>query len=269
MNVCKVEFRKNTKKYFFNQGELVLNQGDKVVVETIRGVELGFISSTGHECPKELEADIKPVLRVATDFDVKLYEDNLAMKPSLFRDVKEQIIKNGLEMKLVDVEYTLDRMKLLVYFEADDRVDFRALVKDLAALFKTRIELRQIGPRDGAKALGGLGPCGLVMCCNSFIDEFDNVTIKMAKNQNLSLNPQKISGTCGKLLCCIKYENDLYEEFKEGLPDVGDVVRLEEYDAKVLSVNILKKEMRVKKLDDEVFSVVTLKDIKAILGKQK
>ncbi len=268
MSACKVEFRKNAKKYFFDAKDLELYVDCRVVVETVRGVELGFVTDINISCPENLINDLKPVLRIATDFDIKMFEDNISMKPYLYRKVKEHVIKNKLEMKLLECEYTLDRSKLLVYFEADDRVDFRQLVKDLASEFKTRIELRQIGPRDGAKILGGIGPCGLVMCCKKFIDEFDNVSIKMAKNQNLSLNPQKISGTCGKLLCCIKYENEVYEELRQGLPDVGNIVVLEEYNAKVLSVDVLKREMRVKKLDDEIFSVVNMSQIKDIIRRK-
>jgi cell fate regulator YaaT (PSP1 superfamily) len=171
-------------------------------------------------------------------------------------------------MKLLYCEYTLDKQKLIIYFESEERVDFRQLVKDLAEEFRARIELRQVGSRDGAKVLGGLGPCGLIVCCNTFIEEFDNVSIKMAKNQNLSLNPQKISGTCGKLLCCIKYENETYAELRKNIPDINDIVTLEEGDGKVLSVDVLKRQVKVKMFEDEKFLTIDVADIKSFRSKK-
>ena len=204
---------------------------------------------------------LKPVLRIATKKDLDDYKHNIEAIPNVLEKCKFHIKHNNLEMKLLNCEYTLDRAKLIIYFEADGRVDFRQLVKDLAEEFRVRIELRQVGSRDGAKVIGGLGPCGLIMCCVTFIGEFDNVSIKMAKNQNLSLNPQKISGTCGKLLCCIKYENEVYQELRENLPDVGDFVTTEEGQGKVLSVDVLNRRVKVK-YQDEKITIVEAKNVK-------
>ena len=263
MKVCRIQFKKNGKKYYFNPGSLNVRPDMFVVVETVRGVEIGKVSGDLVDCPVEIEAEIKPVLRIATKKDVDNHKYNLSLEPAVLEKCAKLIKKNELEMKLLRCEYTLDRQKLIIYFESEARVDFRQLVKDLAEEFKVRIELRQIGSRDGAKALGGLGPCGLIVCCNTFIEEFDNVSIKMAKNQNLSLNPQKISGTCGKLLCCIKYENDLYTEMRANLPDVNDTVTLEEGDGKVLSVDVIKRELKVKMFTDEKFVTVKAEDSKS------
>ena len=200
--------------------------------------------------------------------------DILTLFPEMFSPLKTSIIgraveNNKLEINVIDIrEYTLDKQKLIIYFESEDRVDFRQLVKDLAEEFRVRIELRQVGSRDGAKVLGGLGPCGLIVCCNTFIEEFDNVSIKMAKNQNLSLNPQKISGTCGKLLCCIKYENEVYKELRVNMPDINDIVTLETGDGKVLSVDVLKREVKVKMFEDEKFVTASMNEIKAIKSKK-
>ena len=212
MKVCRVQFRKVGKKYYFNPNGIEVKDGDLVVVETIRGLEIGKIAGDLVECPVEIEKDLKPILRIANKKDIDNNEQNRKNEIIALEKCSKLIKKNNLEMKLLYCEYTLDRQKLIIYFESEDRVDFRQLVKNLAEEFRVRIELRQVGSRDGAKVLGGLGPCGLIVCCNTFIEEFDNVSIKMAKNQNLSLNPQKISGTCGKLLCCIKYENEVYKE---------------------------------------------------------
>lgn len=268
MKVCRVQFKKNGKKYFFNPLDFHLEDKMFVVVETIRGVELGKVIGDLVDCPAELENDIKPILRIANKRDLDNYQRNLELEPQVLQKCAELIKKNNLEMKLLQCEYTLDKQKLIIYFESDTRVDFRQLVKDLAEEFKVRIELRQIGSRDGAKAIGGLGPCGLIICCNTFIDEFDNVSIKMAKNQNLSLNPQKISGTCGKLLCCIKYENETYTELRTNMPDIGDTVTLESGDGKVLSVDVLKRELKVKMFEDEKFINVSVADVKSFKGKK-
>lgn len=269
MFVCKIFFKNNGKKYFFSYEGLELNPGDFVVVETVRGLEVGRVFGVNLECPQELEENMKPVLRLATRKDLDSYEKNNAEKPKIEEEVKRLIKQNNLDMKLLDVDYTLDRQKLIINFEAEERIDFRQLVKDLAAAFKTRIELRQVGPRDSAKLLGGLGPCGYTMCCNSFIDDFENVSIKMAKNQNLSLNQQKISGNCGKLLCCLKFENELYEEMRVGMPDLNDLVQVEEGEGKVIGIDILKHEIRIKLLEDEKYMVVKLSDIKEIKSRKQ
>lgn len=269
MKVCRVQFKKTGKKYFFNPNGIEVHDTDKVVVETIRGIEMGSIFGDLVECPKELEADIKPILRLATKKDLDNFERNRAMEPDVKERTKKLIVKNNLEMKLLGCEYTLDRSKLLIYYESDERVDFRQLVKDLAEEFHVRIELRQVGSRDGAKAIGGIGPCGLIICCNTFIEEFDNVSIKMAKNQNLSLNPQKINGVCGKLLCCIKYENDTYAELRKNMPDINDIVVLEEGEGKVVTVDVLKQSVTAKMFENENYITVTLPQIKEIKSRKQ
>jgi cell fate regulator YaaT (PSP1 superfamily) len=268
MNVCRIQFRKVGKKYYFNPNGIIVKDQDLVVVETVRGVEIGQVVGEMVECPIELEKDIKPILRIATKKDIDTFEQNRKNEVIALEKCSKLVRKNELEMKLLYCEYTLDRQKLIIYFESEERVDFRQLVKDLAEEFRVRIELRQVGSRDGAKVLGGLGPCGLIVCCNTFIEEFDNVSIKMAKNQNLSLNPQKISGTCGKLLCCIKYENEVYKELRLNMPDVNDIVRLEEGEGKVLSVDVLKRELKVKMFEDEKFLTVSVNDVKSFKSKK-
>ena len=268
MDVCRIQFKKVGKKYYFNPNGIEVKDQDLVVVETVRGVEIGRVVGGLVKAPAELENDIKPILRIANKKDLDTYEQNQKNEVIALEKCSKLIRKNNLEMKLLYCEYTLDKQKLIIYFESEDRVDFRQLVKDLAEEFRVRIELRQVGSRDGAKVLGGLGPCGLIVCCNTFIEEFDNVSIKMAKNQNLSLNPQKISGTCGKLLCCIKYENEVYKELRVNLPDINDIVTLESGDGKVLSVDVLKREVKVKMFEDEKFVTASINEIKAIKSKK-
>lgn len=269
MMVCRIQFKKVGKKYYFNPNNINVSDGAFVVVETVRGVEVGRVVGDLVEIDETIMHEIKPILRLATKKDLDNFEYNKKLEKTALEKCGLLVRKNKLEMKLLDCEYTLDRQKLIIYFESEDRVDFRQLVKDLAEEFKVRIELRQVGSRDGAKSLGGLGPCGLIVCCNTFIEEFDNVSIKMAKNQNLSLNPQKISGTCGKLLCCIKYENETYAHLRKNLPDVGDIVRLEEGEGKVLTVDVLKQQLKVKMFEDEKFVTVGLSDIKSFKGKKR
>lgn len=268
MNVCRVQFRKVGKKYYFNPNGIDVKNKTIVVVETVRGLEIGEVVGELVECPKELEKDIKPILRIASKKDLENHEQNRKNETIALDKTQKLIKKHSLDMKLLYCEYTLDKQKLIIYFESEDRVDFRQLVKDLAEEFRVRIELRQVGSRDGAKVLGGLGPCGLIVCCNTFIEEFDNVSIKMAKNQNLSLNPQKISGTCGKLLCCIKYENEVYKELRANMPDINDIVRLESGEGKVLSVDVLKREVKVKMFEDETFITVGIHEIKSFKSKK-
>lgn len=261
MKVIRVQFKKVGKKYYFNPGNLSLKDGDKVIVETIRGIEMGFVVGDYLNIEEtELVSELKSIIRKATEKDITDYEKNKGKENGVVEKTKVYARNNGLEMKILGCEYTLDGNKLIIYFEAEGRIDFRQLVKDLAEEFKVRIELRQVGPRDGAKFIGGLGPCGLLICCVTHIDDFDNVTIKMAKNQNLSLNPQKISGTCGKLLCCIKFENEAYQQAREKLPDLGDTVRTKEGIAKVVGLDILKKQVQVK-YQDEKFVVINSKEI--------
>ena len=224
--VIGVRFRQAGKIYFFSPGKLEIKTQDRVIVETARGVEFGKVV-TG---PKEVEDDkitqpLKSVIRIANEEDYKKEEKNREKEKEAFNICLEKIRKHGLEMKLIDAEYTFDNNKVLFYFTADGRIDFRELVKDLAAVFRTRIELRQIGVRDETKIMGGYGICGRQLCCHTFLSEFAPVSIKMAKEQNLSLNPTKISGVCGRLMCCLKNEQDTYEYLNSKLPNVGDEVK--------------------------------------------
>ena len=245
--VIGVRFRTAGKIYFFSPGKLEVETGDKVIVETARGVEFGSVV-TG---PKEVEDDkitqpLKSVIRLATDEDKKKEEKNKEKEKEAFKICLEKIHKHGLEMKLVEAEYTLDRSKIMFYFTADGRVDFRELVKDLAGIFHTRIELRQIGVRDESKMIGGLGICGQPFCCSRFLKDFQPVSIKMAKEQGLSLNPTKISGACGRLMCCLAYEESAYEYLNSIMPMVGSTVRTPDGLGTVLEVNPVSGYLRVR-----------------------
>ena len=245
--VIGVRFRKAGKIYFFSPGKLEIKRGDQVIVETARGVEFGNVVSV----PKEVEDDditlpLKSVIRVATDEDRKTEEKNRKKEKEAFDICLEKIHKHGLEMKLIDAEYTFDNNKVLFYFTADGRIDFRELVKDLAAVFRTRIELRQIGVRDETKIRGGIGVCGRELCCHTYLSEFAPVSIKMAKEQNLSLNPSKISGVCGRLMCCLTNEEETYEELNSHLPSVGDYVTTPEgLKGEVSSLSVLRQQVKV------------------------
>ncbi len=269
MNVIRVQFKPLGKKYFFGVGKYHVKDKTAVVVNTIRGIELGFCVGDVFDIDeKDLTSELKDIVRVASKDDFRQFYHNKSLEPGVLEKTKEFAKNNNLEMKILECEYTLDCSKLIIYFEAEGRIDFRELVKNLADEYHTRIELRQVGSRDGAKVFGGIGPCGLIVCCQTFITEFENVTVKMAKNQNLSLNPVKISGNCGKLLCCIGYENDVYTELREGAPDVGDIVMTENGEAKVLSSDILNRNVKVKYLDEEAsFGYFKLDDVKLIRKK--
>lgn len=248
--VVGVQFKQVGKKYFFAPNGFELKQGDYVLVETIRGMEFGMVVIG----PKWVDEEdvflpLKPVMRIATDEDIEKHQKNKTDEVEALASCEQLIVKNKLDMQLLGCEYTFDRTKLIFYFTAEGRVDFRQLVKDLAYTFRLRIELRQIGVRDAAKMIGGMGPCGRVLCCTSFLGEFATVTIKMAKNQQLSLNPSKISGICGKLLCCLKYENDTYVELMERLPDVGNRVLTELGEGRVRSINMISETLMVEYKD--------------------
>ncbi len=244
--VVGIRFKSVGKKYYFDPLQFEVNVHDKVVVETIRGIELGEVIEPEKMIEdSEIISTLKPIIRVATKEDIEQYDQNTTDTPKALERVAFYIHKNDLDMKLLGCEFTLDRTKLIIYFNAEGRVDFRELVKDLANEFKLRIELRQVGTRDGAKFLGGIGPCGYVLCCNKFLGDFDTVSIKMAKNQNLSLNPVNISGLCGKLLCCIRYENDTYTEHRRELPKLHSFVKTPDGRSKVIGVNIIDKSVRV------------------------
>lgn len=245
--VIGVRFRPAGKIYFFAPGKYNIHTGDKVIVETARGVEFGTVV-TGQ---KDVEDDkitqpLKPVIRIATQDDIRKEEKNREKEKEAFGICLEKIRKHGLEMKLIDAEYTFDNNKVLFYFTADGRIDFRELVKDLASVFRTRIELRQIGVRDETKIRGGIGICGRPLCCNTYLSEFVPVSIKMAKEQNLSLNPSKISGVCGRLMCCLTNEEETYEELNSRLPSNGDHVTTPEgLRGDVQSVNVLRQQVKV------------------------
>ncbi len=247
IKVVGVRFRNAGKIYFFGPGELEITAGMHVIVETARGVEMGTVM-TG---PKDVFEDqvimpLKPVIRIATEADEKQSARNREKEKEAFKICQEKIAKHKLEMKLVEAEYTFDNNKLLFYFTADGRIDFRELVKDLAAVFRTRIELRQIGVRDETKIIGGIGICGRALCCHTFLAEFAPVSIKMAKEQNLSLNPTKISGVCGRLMCCLKNEEETYEYLNSRLPGTGDFVTTDDgFRGTVSSVSVLRQTVKV------------------------
>ena len=247
IRVIGVRFRTAGKVYFFDPLQFDIKKGDHVIVETARGIEFGTVVMP----PKEVEDEkvvqpLKPVLRLATQKDIEQEAANRKKEKEAFRICLEKIRKHNLEMKLIDAEYTFDNNKVLFYFTADGRIDFRELVKDLAAVFKTRIELRQIGVRDETKIVGGIGICGRPLCCHTYLSEFAPVSIKMAKEQNLSLNPTKISGVCGRLMCCLNNEENIYEELNRKLPNVGDFVTTDDgLKGEVHSVNILRQLVKV------------------------
>ncbi len=247
IEVIGVRFRKNGKIYFFSPSELPIEIGQNVIVETSRGVEYGKVVLGKREIKSEkIISTLKPVIRIATPEDDEINEENKRKSKDAFRICLEKIAKHGLEMKLIDCEYTFDNNKVLFYFTADGRIDFRELVKDLASVFKTRIELRQIGVRDETKILGGIGICGRSLCCHTHLSEFVPVSIKMAKEQNLSLNPAKISGVCGRLMCCLKNEQETYEYLNKKLPNIGDLVKtVDGYKGEVQRVNVLRQKVKI------------------------
>lgn len=247
VKVVGIRFKKAGKIYYFDPGELEIPVNANVIVETVRGIEFGQVVVPNRDVPDEqIVAPLKKVIRIATEEDRLHYEENAKKEKEAFDICLKKIKEHGLVMKLIDVEYTFDNNKVLFYFTADGRVDFRELVKDLAAVFKTRIELRQIGVRDESKMMGGIGVCGRTLCCKSFLGEFQPVSIKMAKEQGLSLNPTKISGTCGRLMCCLKYEQDAYEEILSRVPKVGAIVDTPEGQGTVMEIGLLKELVKVK-----------------------
>ena len=245
--VVGIRFRTAGKIYFFDPLQFEIKRGDNVIVETARGIEFGTAVSDAREVTDDkVVQPLKPVLRLANERDRQQEADNKRKEKEAYKICLEKIQKHGLEMKLIDAEYTFDNNKVLFYFTADGRIDFRELVKDLAGVFKTRIELRQIGVRDETKILGGIGICGRPLCCHTHLSDFIPVSIKMAKEQNLSLNPTKISGVCGRLMCCLKHEEDTYEELNRRLPGIGDFVTTEDgLKGQVQSVNVLRQLVKV------------------------
>ena len=245
--VIGVRFRTAGKVYFFDPLQLEIKRGDHVIVETARGIEFGTVVAGVHEVEDDkVIQPLKPVMRIAGERDIEQEAANKEKEKEAFKICKEKILKHGLEMKLIDAEYTFDNNKVLFYFTADGRIDFRELVKDLASVFKTRIELRQIGVRDETKIMGGIGICGRSLCCHTFLSEFAPVSIKMAKEQNLSLNPTKISGVCGRLMCCLKNEEETYEWLNSKLPNIGDRVTTDDgFKGEVQSVSVLRQLVKV------------------------
>lgn len=245
-SVVGVRFKKAGKVFYFDPIDLPVEKDSSVIVDTARGLEYGKVVIGKRTVPEnDVVLPLKKVIRIADDNDARIVDSNKAAAKDAFGICQDKIRDHGLKMKLVDVEYTFDRNKIIFYFTAEGRVDFRELVKDLASIFRTRIELRQIGVRDEAKLLGGIGPCGRILCCSSFLGDFEPVSIKMAKDQNLSLNPTKISGLCGRLMCCLKYEHDNYESGKTELPKVGRIVITSLGQGKVIGLNVESRTVKV------------------------
>jgi len=252
IKVIGIKFRNADKIYYFDPAGLGLDLGENVIVETARGLEFGTVAMGEKMVDiSDIVQPLKQVIRKADEKDCRRYEENQQKKAKALDICQEKIEKHGLEMKLIDVEYTFDNSKVIFYFTADGRVDFRELVRDLASVFRMRIELRQIGVRDEAKMMGGIGNCGRGLCCHDWLMDFQPVSIKMAKLQNLSLNPTKISGICGRLMCCLKYENDVYSEMKKGMPDQGERVIIPEGKAVVVDTNILEDKVKTRLIVEE------------------
>lgn len=245
-NIYGIVFKKEGKVYYFNGNDLELKKDDKVVIDTERGVQLGIVINKVNEDTIKMDLDlIKPILRISNDDDYNNYINNLGAAEKSLIKAREIVNELGLEMSLIDASYTLDKKQLLFNFIADERIDFRELAKRLASIYKTRIELRQIGARDKARAVCGIGQCGRPLCCSTFLNHIDSVTMNMAKNQGLSLNPNKINGQCGRLLCCLTYEDDEYTRCQKGLPNYSQTVKTEFGTGKVVSVDILNRKYSV------------------------
>ena len=260
VQVVDIQFRPGQKVYYFDPAGLTLRAGDHVIIDTARGAEYGIVTGGNHRIPeKDVVSPLRSVLRIATAQDEKTMEDNRAKEESAFAVCQQKITEQALDMQLVSAECAFDGSKLLFFFTADERVDFRELVKSLASIFHTRIELRQIGVRDKAKMVGGLGICGRPFCCASFLDDFQPVSIKMAKTQNLSLNPTKISGTCGRLMCCLKYEQDAYEDLIRSAPKAESFVDTPEGRGPIVEVDLLRSRVKVR-LEDQPETVSTFKN---------
>ena len=269
IKIVGVRFKNAGKIYYFDPVELEVEKSIDVVVETARGLEYGTVVVGPKEIDEsELVSPLKPIIRIATDEDRQVYLENKEKAKETFELCQQKIKEHDLNMFLIDCEYTFDRNKLIFYFTAEGRIDFRELVKDLASIFKTRIELRQIGVRDEAKTIGGLGPCGRKLCCSSWLGDFQPVSIKMAKDQSLSLNPTKISGICGRLFCCLKYEHDVYAEAIDAMPVVGALVKVDEAKGKVIEVNPLLEQVRIE-FNDKTIKVCHKDEVKVLHENKK
>ncbi|MGI6781745.1 MAG: PSP1 domain-containing protein [Acholeplasmataceae bacterium] len=251
MKVSLVKIKNSGQRYYFDAANIEVLDDENVVIETPRGVELAEVIATLEIEDEQFNQELVTFIRKANDEDYIAQEQNDKETHEVVVTTKDLVKKHKLDMSVLDAEYTLDRKRLLIYFEAEERVDFRELVKDLSYVYQTRIELRQIGSRDGAKIVGGIGPCGRVLCCKKFIEEFDVITIRMAKNQNMALNPSKISGACDKLLCCIKYENEAYTHLKEILPTIGDKIKYKNEIYQVKDVNLLREKILIFKGEEQ------------------
>lgn len=269
INIVGVRFKNAGKIYYFDPVDFQIEKDMDVVVETARGLEYGTVVVGKKEIDEEsLVSPLKPIIRIATEEDTKIYEENKQKAKETFELCLQKIKEHELTMYLIDCEYTFDRNKLIFYFTAEGRIDFRELVKDLAAIFKTRIELRQIGVRDEAKSIGGLGPCGRNLCCSSWLGDFQPVSIKMAKDQSLSLNPTKISGICGRLFCCLKYEHDVYVEAIEKVPPVGAIVKVDGNKGKVIETNPLLEQAKIE-FNDKTIRICMKDEIKVLQAPKK
>lgn len=269
IRIVGVRFKSAGKIYYFDPVDFEIEKNIDVVVETARGLEYGKVVVGPKELDEsELVSPLKPIVRIATEEDTKIYLENKEKAKETFEICQQKIKEHELTMFLIDCEYTFDRNKLIFYFTAEGRIDFRELVKDLASIFKTRIELRQIGVRDEAKSIGGLGPCGRRLCCSSWLGDFQPVSIKMAKDQNLSLNPTKISGICGRLFCCLKYEHDVYSEALEKMPNVGSIVQSPDGKGKVIEINPLLEQAKVE-LNDKNIKLYEREELKVIQEARK
>jgi cell fate regulator YaaT (PSP1 superfamily) len=272
VRVVGVRFKKAGKVYYFDPGDLNIEKDNNIIVETARGIEFGEVVISNREVSEEeIVAPLKKVIRAATEKDTQQAAENQKKEKQAFETCTKKIKEHNLDMKLIDVEYTFDNNKILFYFTADGRIDFRELVKDLATIFKTRIELRQIGVRDETKMMGGMGFCGRELCCSSYLGEFEPVSIKMAKEQGLSINPAKISGTCGRLMCCLKYEHEVYEEKLKRVPKVGAIVSTPAGQGMVVEVNLLKELVKVRldkgdQADLKVYEANELKVMKDVVN---
>lgn len=264
IKIVGVRFKNAGKIYYFDPVDFEIEKNIDVVVETARGLEYGKIVVGPKEIEEEkLISPLKPIIRIATEEDKAIYRENKEKAKETFELCQQKIKEHGLTMFLIDCEYTFDRNKLIFYFTAEGRIDFRELVKDLASIFKTRIELRQIGVRDEAKSIGGLGTCGRKLCCSSWLGDFQPVSIKMAKDQSLSLNPTKISGICGRLFCCLKYEHDVYVEAIEKMPVVGSVVKVENQKGKVIEINPLLEQIKIE-FNDKTIKTCLAEEVKVL-----
>ena len=264
IKIVGVRFKNAGKIYYFDPVDFEIEKDIDVVVETARGLEFGRIVVGPKEIEEEkLISPLKPIIRIATEEDKAIYAENKEQAKETFEICQQKIKEHGLTMFLIDCEYTFDRNKLIFYFTAEGRIDFRELVKDLASIFKTRIELRQIGVRDEAKSIGGLGTCGRKLCCSSWLGDFQPVSIKMAKDQSLSLNPTKISGICGRLFCCLKYEHDVYVEAIEKMPVVGSIVKVDNQKGKVIEINPLLEQMKIE-FNDKTIKTCLREEVKVL-----